>query len=186
MAVELTVERARQGDRDALAELWRAHQHLLLRYFRGRGAAAPEDLASQVWLDVVAGLHRFSGGPDDFRKWLFTIAKRRHVDSIRRSARRAETVDPDPARDRGDPSTAEAFDAQDSLEQALAMIRRLPDDMAEAVLLRVVADLSVAEAAVVMGRTEGSVRVLVHRGLKRLAEKIPVTTSHPLTMNVPT
>jgi hypothetical protein len=39
---------------------------------------------------------------------------------------------------------------------------------------------------VVMGRTEGSVRVLVHRGLKRLAEKIPVTTSHPLTMNLPT
>ena len=186
MTVEHTVERARQGDRDALAELWRAHQHLLLRYFRGRGAGAPADLASQVWLDVVAGLHRFSGGSDDFRKWLFTIAKRRHVDSIRRSARRAERIEPDPGGDRSDPWADEAFAAQDALDQALAMIRRLPDDMAEAVLLRVVADLSVAETAVVMGRTEGSVRVLVHRGLKRLAEKIPVTTSHPLTMNLPT
>ena len=186
MSVEEIVERAQQGDPDALAELWRTHQHLLLRYFRGRRAATPEDLASQVWIDVAAGLHRFKGGPDDFRMWLFTIAKRRYVDDVRRSARRAESFEAEPRHHRSDPSAHDHFDEREALEQALALIRRLPDDMAEAVLLRVVADLSVAEAAVVMGRTEGSVRVLVHRGLKRLADKIPVTAGSVRTMNVTT
>jgi RNA polymerase sigma-70 factor (ECF subfamily) len=54
------------------------------------------------------------------------------------------------------------------LASALALVRRLPPDQADAVLLRVVGDLDVAEVAAVMGRSQGSVRVLVHRGLRRL------------------
>jgi len=51
------------------------------------------------------------------------------------------------------------------------------------VLLRVVADLSVAEVATILGRREGTVRVLVHRGLKRLAERSRVTESPVQTMS---
>jgi RNA polymerase sigma-70 factor (ECF subfamily) len=50
----------------------------------------------------------------------------------------------------------------------LNLVRRLPPDQADAVLLRVVADLDVEEVARVMNRSHGSVRVLVHRGLRRL------------------
>jgi hypothetical protein len=49
------IRRARAGDRDALAHLWRSYQHLLLRYFRGKGMAEPEDLASIVWIEVAPG-----------------------------------------------------------------------------------------------------------------------------------
>ena len=64
MTMDEWIERAQAGDRDALGALWRSHQHLLLRYFRGRGSSQPEDLASQVWIDVAASLHRFSGDGD--------------------------------------------------------------------------------------------------------------------------
>ncbi len=49
-----------------------------------------------------------------------------------------------------------------------ALVRDLPHDQAEVVLLRVVADLSVDEVAKVMGRSPGSVRVLQHRALRQL------------------
>ncbi len=177
------VERARTGDREALGALWRSHQHLLLRYFRGRGSTQSEDLASQVWIDVAAGLHRFSGDSDDFRRWLFTIARRRQVDATRRSARRPEDLDAEAGADLPDASSTRAFDDVGALERALDLVRRLPPDMAEAVLLRVVADLAVDEVAQVMGRREGHVRVLVHRGLRKLAEELAVTEETSTAIN---
>ena len=62
------IERAREGDREALGQLWRSYNHLLLRYFRGKGMAEPDDLASTVWLEVANGLHRFEGDEPDFRR----------------------------------------------------------------------------------------------------------------------
>jgi RNA polymerase sigma-70 factor (ECF subfamily) len=177
------VARARSGDGDAIGELWRAHQHLLLRYFRARGARSPEDLASQLWIDVASGLHRFEGDDDDFRRWLFTIARRRNIDRLRAELRRPETSDADAGEGRSDPVAEDAFDAADSLERALRMLAALPPDQAEAVALRVIGDLSVADVAEVMGRREGHVRVLVHRGLRRLAAQVGVTQEMTPTMN---
>jgi RNA polymerase sigma-70 factor (ECF subfamily) len=181
--VEEWIERARAGDRDALAALWRSHQHLLLRYFRGRGSTQPEDLASQVWIDVAESLHRFEGDGDAFRRWLFTIARRRQIDVARRSGRRPEDLEATAGADRADESSVRAFDEVGALDRALAMVRRLPPDMAEAVLLRIVADLAVDEVAQIMGRREGHVRVLVHRGLRKLADQLAVTDESSTAIN---
>jgi DNA-directed RNA polymerase specialized sigma24 family protein len=54
--------------------------------------------------------------------------------------------------------------------------------MAEAVMLHVVNDLSIADVAAVMGTSHGNVRVLVHRGLTRLRRKILVTDRDRPTM----
>jgi RNA polymerase sigma-70 factor (ECF subfamily) len=172
--MERVIADAAAGDRDALAELWRGHQHLLLRYFRGKGMADPDDLASIVWLEVAKGLTSFEGNADDFRRWLFTIASRRRVDEIRRQVRRQrrdeafQTV----STHRPTNETADEFERSAALERAIALVRTLPDGQAEAVLLRVVADLSIADVAAIMNRSEGSIRVLVHRGLSRLAEHL--------------
>jgi RNA polymerase sigma-70 factor (ECF subfamily) len=162
---EPLIERARRGDADALAQVWRALNPLLLRYLRGRIGSGADDIAAQTWLDATRRLDEFRGGDDDFRRWLFTIARRRLVDELRRRERRPEAawteaadavhVDTDVAR-------------LDDLGRALQLVRRLPEEQADAVLLRVVADLDVAQVAAVMGRSEGSVRVLVHRGLRKL------------------
>jgi RNA polymerase sigma-70 factor (ECF subfamily) len=80
-------------------------------------------------------------------------------------------------------SAADESEQAEALDRALALVRTLPPDQAEAVLLRVVGDLSVAEVAAILGRREGTVRVLVHRGLKRLAERSVVTESPVRTMS---
>ncbi len=159
------IERARRGDDDALAQLWRALNPLLLRYLRGRIGWGADDVAAQTWLDATRRLDEFRGGDDDFRRWLFTIARRRLVDELRRRGRRPEAAWSEAA----EPVHVDTDVARlDDLGRALQLVRRLPEDQADAVLLRVVADLDVAEVAAVMGRSEGSVRVLVHRGLRKL------------------
>lgn len=177
------IERAKQGDTDALAEIWRGYHHLLLRYFRGKGMAEPEDLASTVWLEVAASLPRFSGDEADFRRWLFTIAARRRIDDIRSAKRRVARSERPPTPEPTAASAGEEAERAAALDRALDLVRTLPADQAEAVLLRVVADLSFAEVARIMGRREGTVRVLVHRGLKRLSEHASVTNHSSRSMS---
>jgi RNA polymerase sigma-70 factor (ECF subfamily) len=171
--VEDVIGHARTGDRDALGQMWRAYNHMLLRYFRGKGMADPDDLASTVWVEVASSLHRFEGSESDFRRWLFTIATRRRIDDIRAVKRRDGYLElqRQTARTHSSPSAAQVADQEASLERAIALVRTLPPDQAEAVLLRVVADLNVADVAKMLGKREGTIRVLVHRGLSRLAER---------------
>ena len=161
------IGRARTGDRDALASLWRELNPPLLRYLRGRIGDGAEDIASQTWMDAARGLGGFEGDQPAFRRWLFAIARRRLLDELRRRGRRREWAGggvPDVGRaDAG-------LGKVDELDRVLATVRRLPPDQADAVLLRVVADLDVTQVAEIMGRSEGAVRVLVHRGLRRLQE----------------
>ena len=159
-----TIDRARDGDREAIAELWRVYQPQLLRVLRSRGRGSVDDVASQVWVDVGRSLGRFSGDGTDFRRWLFTIGRNRSIDSARRRDREL-TLD---TIDQPEPAHVDDFETFGSLERALATLQALPPDQAEAVMLRVVQDMSVSDVAAVMGKSEGNVRILVHRGLKRL------------------
>jgi RNA polymerase sigma-70 factor, ECF subfamily len=165
---------AARGDEEAFGRLWRDLQPRLLRYFRVVSPAAAEDLASETWLGVVRGIDRFTGNEPAFRAWIFTIARHQVLDWRRRGARRTteelpvnglvEQAAPD------DPAAAavERF----STRAALAMVATLPPDQAEAIVLRVVAGLDVERVAAVMDKRPGTVRVLTHRGLRRLAERL--------------
>lgn len=164
------VARAAGGDRDALGRIWRAEHPSLLRYLRVRvGDRLAEDVASAVWVDVARSLGRFHGGREEFRRWLFTIGRRRSIDELRRIGRRAEHLSARPAEV---PSCGDDTAGIDGLDAALQLVARLTDDQAEAVLLRVVADFDVATVAQLMGRSEPAIRALTHRGLHRLAELV--------------
>jgi RNA polymerase sigma-70 factor (ECF subfamily) len=162
------------GDELAFGVLWRDLQPGLLRYLEVLAPGAGEDLASETWLRVVGRLDRFSGDESAFRAWVFTVARHRATDRWRRRARRRDQPVPLealadlPAPD--DPAGA-ALDAVAS-RAALAMLAGLPPDQAEVLALRVVAGLEVAEVAAITGKRPGNVRVLAHRGLRRLAERL--------------
>jgi RNA polymerase sigma-70 factor (ECF subfamily) len=61
-----------------------------------------------------------------------------------------------------------------STEYALDLVRGLPREQAEAVLLRVVVGLDGPAAARVLGKRPGAVRTAAYRGLKRLARELDV------------
>ncbi len=163
---------ARRGDDAAFAALWRDVQPLLVRYLGVASGPAAEDLASETWLRVAQGLDRFDGDEPGFRAWVFTIARHRLLD-WRRHETRARTVTRSVEHFSSRPAVDDpAHDALEQLstDQALTLIGTLPPDQAEVVALRAVAGLDVAHVARVVGKRPGAVRVLAHRGLRRLAE----------------
>jgi RNA polymerase sigma-70 factor, ECF subfamily len=165
---------ARVGAEWALTAIYRDLQPRLLRYLRAHEPAAAEDLASEVWLGVAEGLHRFEGDEDAFRAWIFVIARRRMVDHRRRAARRRTMpFAPDALPDRGLIGDVEE-EALAALEgdEVLRRLEVLPPDQADVVLLRVVAGLSVTDVAAMVGKRPGAVRVMQHRALRRLATEL--------------
>ena len=175
------LSRAGDGDQDAFGDLWQAHNPPLVRVLRAMaGPEHAEDLASTVWVDVLRSLDGFRGTEDGFRGWLFTIARRRLIDLRRREARRPQVAMDDVAERAGDaPDPATSATDRDATDGALALIATLPPDQAEVVLLRVVAGLDVAQVAAIVGRRPGTVRVMAHRGLRRLAEELGARSDVP-------
>ncbi|CAM5335387.1 RNA polymerase sigma factor [Streptomyces tanashiensis] len=168
------VERARHGDEEAFAEAYRMVHPGLLGYLRGIVGEDAEDVASDAWLEIARDLGRFRGDGAGFRGWTATIARHRALDHLRRVRAR-----PRPTRFEQDllelpaagDAAGEALDAL-STERALALIAGLPQDQAEAVLLRVVVGLDGPSAARVLGKRPGAVRSAAHRGLRRLATQL--------------
>jgi RNA polymerase sigma-70 factor, ECF subfamily len=162
------------GDERCFALLWRDLQPALLRYLRVVARGAADDVASETWLDVVQTLGRFRGDEAGFRAWVFTIARHRALDWQRRAIRQQATAVPAEAlayRAAGDDPASSALEIL-STEAALALLAGLPPAQAEVILLRVVAGLDVAQVARIVGKRPGAVRVLAHRGLRRLAERL--------------
>ena len=170
--------RARTGDADAFAWLFRRTQPLLLRYLNVLGGAdACDDVASEAWVSVVRDLGSFDGDEDAFRAWLVTVARHRLIDLRRAQARRpAVPTEVLPQDHRTTPDAADEVVDREGTEWALSLIATLPPDQAEAVLLRVVVGLDASAVGQVMGRTSGAVRVLTHRGLKSLHQRLSASS----------
>src|SRR5580704_11248145 len=168
---------AKKGDADAFAALWRIFQPGLLRYLRVIGGQAADDLAADTWLQVIRKLTTFEGDDKAFRAWLYTIARHRHIDWRRQAGRRKESLVEIEVLDRipGTDDTSAKFETSVSTQSAIALIATLPPDQGEAVMLRTVAGLPVSVVAEIMGRPPGTVRVLCHRGLRRLAHTLEGT-----------
>ncbi len=165
---------AQAGGEWAIATLYRDLHPKVLRYLSAREPREAEDLASDVWLDVARGLERFRGDEAGFRAWVFTIARRRLLDLHRRAAVRGRTPVPQElvgGERQGGDVEEEALTALET-ERAIARIATLPGDQADVVLLRIVADLSVADVARIVGKRPGAVRALQLRALRTLARNV--------------
>jgi RNA polymerase sigma-70 factor, ECF subfamily len=167
---------AQGGDDDQFAVLWRDANPALLRYLRVLAPENAEDIAAETWVHVVRGLPRFIGDEVAWRAWLFTTARRRLIDQARSRKRHpAEPLDEIGAGEV--PSTPDAAQlALDNIatESAFALLAKLPTPQAEVIMLRVVAGLDTDAVATMLGKSPGNVRVMAHRGLKKL-ESLLVT-----------
>jgi RNA polymerase sigma-70 factor (ECF subfamily) len=149
---------AQGGSDEAFAVLWRDANPAL-------------DVAAETWVNVVRGLPRFTGDEASWRAWLFTTARRRLFDQARLRRRHpAEPLDEVSAADTPRTADAEQLAMENiATEAAISLLSQLPQQQAEAILLRVVAGLDTEVVAEMLGRSPGAIRVAAHRGLKKLA-----------------
>jgi RNA polymerase sigma-70 factor, ECF subfamily len=166
---------------DALYRRYLAQVYSLAYYELGDHHAA-EDATERTFLSALANLDRFEErarpadgeGASTFRVWLFRIA-RNVVLNERRSARRhpADVLSDGTTAVLADPLDIEGRTVRN--EEAVAAWRavgRLGGDRRRALVLRFVDEMSTAEIAGVLGKTEGAVRVLIHRALRSVAKDL--------------
>jgi RNA polymerase sigma-70 factor (ECF subfamily) len=139
----------------------------LVRYLRAVvGREVADDVASQVWVEVVSGAGAFRGDAAAFRRWVFATARRRALDHRRRWWQRSVVLRPPGAYELDQPWVDTPGDDDAA---AVARIMQLPAAQAEVVLLRILGGFSAEEVAQITGRSPGSVRVIQHRALRGLA-----------------
>jgi len=161
------IEDAKNGNQLAFAALHQAYAPTLQRYLESVAQGLAADVCSATWESVARSLRRFTGDGEQFRRWLFTIARRRLVDEVRRSTRRPLAV--------AEPAEGAYFDSHqidEGPDWATALLRQIPARQADVVGLRVLGGLSVDEVARLLGITQENVRVLSHRGLSALRNLI--------------
>ncbi|HEX2046529.1 MAG TPA: sigma-70 family RNA polymerase sigma factor [Acidimicrobiales bacterium] len=169
------LEAAKRGSPPALGALYRQFQPGLLRLLNVIAPHQAEDIASDVWLEVVASLARFSGDERCLRAWLATTARRRVIDAHRRAGRQPvpaagpDAMDGRAGRDRTEDDTV---DYMASVAAIARVVSVLSPDQAHVVLMRVVGGLDVDEVARALGKQPGAVRSLQHRALRRLARQL--------------
>lgn len=169
------VDRARTGDAEALATLYNWYLPRVYRYVLGRvgNVMEAEDLTEDIFLKMLGGISEFRWRKAPFSAWLFRIARNQVVSYFRRAGsagtpnRQVEnTLDSVNSNDHQDPLAA--VEMQLALEGVREAVRVLPEAQREVILLRFGADLSVRETARVLGKREGTVKVLQYKAVYRL------------------
>lgn len=174
---QVLIRRAQQGDRDAVAQLYRRYAHTIARYitYRVPDDAAVEDLTADVFLRMVEGLpdYEVTGAP--FEAWLYRIAAARVADHYRKHARRPQQALPDTLPDDDTLPLEVALQQREELDTLRQAISQLPAHYQEILTLRFVERKSLQEVAEILDKTLHAVGMLQHRALKKLAELLGTT-----------
>jgi len=172
--LKLLVERAQQGNRDALEELYLLHFDRIYSYLHmsvGNRHDA-EDLTTQVFVKMLESIGKFRWRSAPFSAWLFRIAHNLAMDHFRANKRwqpEEEVPEPDP----GERSAAEE-EALESIgrQSMLEMIGKLSHEQQQVLTLKFVFNFSNAEAATILDKTEGAIKSLQHRALASLQRQL--------------
>ena len=168
------VERAQTADRDALEELYLLHFDRIYSYLRmsvGNREDA-EDLTTQTFVRMLEAIGRFRFQKAPFSAWLFRIAHNLAIDHFR--SRRRVLPEEDVAEPPGSEEASAEDRALDSMGRArmLALIEGLSTEQRQVLTLKFLFEFSNAEAASILGKSEGAVKSLQHHALASLQKRL--------------
>jgi RNA polymerase sigma factor (sigma-70 family) len=170
------LEAAREGSEAAWQDLYGGLAPVVLGYLRANSAPDPEDVLSEVFLQVARDIAKFEGEERGFRSWVFTIAHHRLIDAQRHAARRPLDLSAEPPEPDGhaDDAAEEAL-ARLGLEEVHRVLGSLSEDQRAVLLLRVIGDLSIEDVAKAVGKRPGAVKALQRRGLAAIKRELART-----------
>ncbi len=171
------VARARAGDREAFGILYRRYVQRIYSYiyYRIGHPQEAEDLTARVFYRAMQHIKRYEDRGLPFSAYLYRIAHNLvanwHRDQSRRKEIAIEETAWNPPTTR-EPSPEHSLIQQEETERLLEIIRKLPPDRQELLILKFVDRLSNAEIGQILGRSEGAIKSLYHRTLVALRAEI--------------
>jgi RNA polymerase sigma-70 factor, ECF subfamily len=169
------IERSLRGRPDAFVEVVQRHEVAVHGFLARRaGYQVADDLIGEVWVRAFAGRGGYDPGHDDARPWLYGIARnvlRAHWRAGRDAGHAAAEAAVDPWDD-----VVDRLDSAARAQDLISALRSLPAAERDVLLLVAWEQLTPAEAAVVLGVPQGTVRSRLHRARAALR---PVLAGRP-------
>ncbi len=171
----LLIQKAISRDADAFGRLYnmyvdRVYRHI---YYRVGNVADAEDLTQQVFLKAWQAIDRYKKTTSPFLAWLMTISHNLVVDFYR-SKKDKVYLEAEVTADDLASSPERIAEARFDQQQLRGAILQLRSDQQQAILLRFIEGFQYAEIASLLGKSQGAIRVILHRALvalRRILEK---------------
>ena len=174
---ESLVRRAQQHDQEAFAQLYEEHFDKIYRYVTLRigNETEAEDMTQQVFLNALQSISSFKWKGIPFSAWLFRIAHNQVVDHLRKKKRTPVPLDESLASNDDNPQLV--VERKLDIEQLLSATKQLTEAQREVISLRFTSELSIAQAAKAMGKSQGAVKALQHSAIVALRKTLRVTAN---------
>jgi RNA polymerase sigma-70 factor, ECF subfamily len=153
----------------ALAEIYDRYALAIYRYaYRYVGdAAQAEDLTSEAFIRLLQVLNTPRAPRDHLKGWLYRVTHNLATDWYRRAAR-IDSIDVDDMPLGTCSSALDLAAEQETRELVRAALRKLTVQQQQVLVLRFGEGLKISEVSRMMGKSEGAIKILQHRGLRRL------------------
>jgi RNA polymerase sigma-70 factor (ECF subfamily) len=170
------VDLAKDGDAEAFGQLYDHYATGIFRfiYYRVGSQQLAEDLTSETFVRGLRSIQRFSWQGKDFGAWLTTIARNLIADHFKSSRSRLEfTTETVPETRAAVASPEQEVLGLISNEMLFEAVNGLPPEQRDCILMRFIQELSIAQTAASLGRSEGAVKQLQLRAVRSLAKSMP-------------
>jgi len=165
------VAKVKSGDSEAFGQIYDVFAQRIFRYIRVKVQNRPEaeDILQEVFVKAYRGLDTLKMEDLNFSAWLYRIASNTINDHFRKKYRTPEIVGIDEHFDiAGKVSVYKEAETHSDAEQVMSALEDLPEQYKQVLELRFIQDFSLSEIAVILKKSNLSVRLLQHRALKKV------------------
>ena len=139
-------------------------------FYKVRDTHVAEDIVSDTFYKALKNISKYKN-KGFFQAWLFAIARNTVISHYRKNSR--EILYSFDNTDHPDPVTVEDIvSTKESRAELLNKVASLPPNQQDALLLRYTEDLKIKEIACILNKSEGAVKLLLHRGLRNLYSEL--------------
>ena len=172
------IQQVLSGEHEKYSILVERYQEPLIHFLRSIMGTDEEvfDCAQEAFLAAYRNLWRYSQAYS-FRSWLYTIARNKAIDLIRKRKRESSVPIKENLVD-SNPGPEETFLAKEEAQDVQEILKELPDHYKQALFLRYQQELSYEEISTVLDIPLSSVKNYLHRGKGRLRKIMERRKNH--------
>ncbi len=175
--IQALIKRIQQGESDLFGQIFDIFADRIFRfvYLKIGDRENAKDLASETFLGAFQSVNRYKPQSNTkFSTWLFSIAHKKIVNYYRwQKNRKTISLEKISANlvDKSE-SNLDKINKEQQHQLIIEYLHKLPENLQEILILKFIEELDYSEIQQITGKKQGNIRVLLHRGIKKLREEL--------------